>query len=214
MDEASVRPLRLCLAIIAAIAVGCNTRHRNGTTSPTLPVTPSAEAPTVGPVAAKTVIGALDSAEFFSIDDAEARAGFHIPVPDAYYPMAFGRTYVQRVQDGTGTLSTTQYTYPPLAPHSIGVDAGPAAVFNVSDFEQKASRVLGSRGGWLVRNDNTAIQFAFEYGETDGTALWCVVLAPAEIGMTRSRRLLRRFTRPGLRNPQRRRSRVTRGSVP
>jgi hypothetical protein len=133
---------------------------------------------------AKTVIAALDATEFSTVADAEAAAGFHIPVPSDSYPMAFGKTYLQIAQDQSGIMSTTQYTYTPLAPHSIGVDAGPASNFNVDGFAKAPTRTLGTRSGHLLRNDPTAIQFAFEYGmAVDGQSLWCVVQAPAEIGL-------------------------------
>jgi hypothetical protein len=174
-----------CVAIVVAFAVGLSLLY-DGPSSKKASVTTLAtqgEGSPVTPETANTVVAAIDANEFSSMAAAEAAAGFHIPAPSAYYPMAFGRTYLRRAQGGRGTFSTTQYTYPPLAPNSIGVDAGSAAVFNAQDFQQNESRTIGGRSGSLVRNDGTAIQFAFQYAVTDGVTLWCLVQGPGEMGL-------------------------------
>ena len=164
--------------IYFALGPACSTtRPQEASVSPS----PSAP-PLVDSARAKTVISSLSATELFSIADAEAQAGFDILAPSQYYPMGFGRTYLRKAQDGSGTFSTTQYTYPPLAPQSIQVDAGPAAVFGEERYRRAEQRTIGDRRGWLLRNESNAIQFAFEYNDTPGSELWCVVQAPAEIG--------------------------------
>jgi hypothetical protein len=169
-------------AVLWAVATACS-GHPVETTPTIGASTPSVARATVDPGKAQTVISAFSANEFFSISAAEAAAGFHIPVPSEYYPLGFGRTYLRRAQDGSGTFSTTQYTFPPLPSHSIGVDAGPSSVFNTEGFKRKEPRTIGAKRGWLLRNDGKAIQFAYQYGDADGVTLWAVVQAPAEVGL-------------------------------
>jgi hypothetical protein len=69
-----------------------------------------------------------------------------------------------------------------MAPHSIGVDAGPAPTLHASQFSEHKPMTIGEKRGYMLRDDRAAIQFAFEYGtDSAGDPLWCVVLAPGVI---------------------------------
>ena len=186
----TLRPMKafVCLVMVLSIAVSCRNGHGTPSTSsqpslldPSVVAEYRAIAAGIEPVQPQTpsVVRILATNEFNSIASAEDVAGFHIPVPAPEFPMGFGLTYL-RVTPSGAILSSTQYTYPPLVPQSIGVDAGPAAAFNTSDFASAPTVTVGDKTGYLLERDSTAFQFAYDCGDP-GRDFWCVVQSPSEV---------------------------------
>jgi hypothetical protein len=121
--------------------------------------------------------------DYTSFEEAERVAGYHIVRPSAEYPVSFGRTHLQWFPQFDRPLSTTEYTFPPLAPTSIGV------IVNPNYANSKHDRALpgyhqtevGGRAGWLKEGDLSWF-FDFSCGEIDGHDLLCSVNAVKEIG--------------------------------
>lgn len=118
---------------------------------------------------------------FTSFAHAEAFVGFHILRPSSRYPVAFGTTGVRTVR-GNVYNSTTEYTYPPLAPESIGVDIAPAAYWIAGALTTGVRTTIGSYAGWLI-TDNIGFEFSFECGSNAKGPVWCVVQTSSDIGL-------------------------------
>ncbi len=128
------------------------------------------------------MIGSFGLQEFSSISDAERVAGYHIPEPSADYPMGFDQTALRNLRGYRRPMSSTEYTYAPLAPTSIGLVVAPSYDWSGS-LAKGTNTLVGGHQGWLMRNDAIAITFAFTCGTVDGVDVWCVVRAPAEVGL-------------------------------
>lgn len=131
-----------------------------------------------------SVIAGLAQQRFDDFTAAEAAAGFHILRPSGDYPIAAGGKTSARMMGGS-LVSMTQYTYPPLAPSSIGVDVAPAPKESrhLLEFERAPERTFGAHTGRLLRDDGTALEFIWYCGGADSPLIWCRVYGSAEIGI-------------------------------
>jgi hypothetical protein len=120
--------------------------------------------------------------QYASFEEAEQIAGYHIPRPSAEYPVAFGQTSLRWFPQFDRPLSTTEYTYPPLAPTSIGVGVLPSYFYPHGDegATEGKQTVMGSKSGWLKELDYS-FTFTYGCGEVDGYNLWCSVSSPKEV---------------------------------
>ena len=129
-------------------------------------------------------IGVFDQfplTEFNSIEDAERSAGYHIPQPSANFPMAFGKTYLRSFPSEPGKFSTTQYTYTPRAPESIGVTVGPTSPGEADEFTSGGiAAVIGDKNGRLDTSDG-AWSFDYRCGSFESEEVWCSVLTSSDI---------------------------------
>ena len=109
-------------------------------------------------------------------------AGYHIPRPSAEYPVAFGQTSLQWFPQFDRPLSTTEYTYLPLAPTSIGVGVLPSYFYASGDegATQGKETIFGSKSGWL-KELGYSFTFTYGCGEIGGYNLWCSVSSPKEV---------------------------------
>jgi hypothetical protein len=120
---------------------------------------------------------------YTSFEEAEQVAGYHIPRASDEYPVAFGLTHLQWFPQFERPISNTEYTYPPLAPTSMGVVVGPSYFFG-GDEESVAGKehtTVGGKSGWLKEGDMSFF-FDFICGEVDGYNVWCGASAPKEVG--------------------------------
>ena len=120
--------------------------------------------------------------QYASFEEAEQIAGYHIPRPSAEYPVAFGQTSLRWFPQFDRPLSETQYTYPPLAPTSIGVIILPSYFYpNGDDSATNGEQTsVGSKSGWM-NEGGYSFSFTYGCGEVDGYNLWCSVSAPNEV---------------------------------
>jgi hypothetical protein len=132
---------------------------------------------------AETALASLDVEEL-SFAEAERRAGFHIPRPSGEFPVAYANSETHiRVANGGWLISATEYSYPPLAPTSMGVTVAASGFWggDASFFDGDHERVyIGGKDGWMARYEN-ATTFAYACGEMQHETIWCVVRAPNTI---------------------------------
>jgi hypothetical protein len=120
---------------------------------------------------------------YSSFDEAEQVAGYHIPRPSPEYPVAFGLTHLRWFPQFERPLSSTHYTYPPVAPTSIDVIVAPSYFFGGDEerFTGREHTTVGGKSGWLKEGDMSFF-FSFVCGEIDGYNVWCAPSAPKEVG--------------------------------
>jgi len=121
--------------------------------------------------------------QYASFEEAEQIAGYHIPRPSAEYPVAFGQTHLRWFPQFERPASTTQYTFPPLAPTSIGVIVSPSYFAAEGDEAMMSGRsmIVGGKSGWMLPDD-TSFVFNYLCGEVDGYNVWCSAGAVKDIG--------------------------------
>lgn len=154
------------------------------------PVTPPSDAvstPGQDDVAAG-FFDAFPDKSYTSFEEAEAVAGFRIPRAGDAYPVGFGLTHLQWFPGNDVPVSQTEYTYPPLAPTSIGITVGPASLWALKDGtsgEEVLMRgepsMIGDKQGFAEFGE-TGWLFSFRCGSTGAEDVWCVVRAHSKIG--------------------------------
>jgi hypothetical protein len=120
---------------------------------------------------------------YTSFEEAEQVAGYHIPRASSEYPVGYGLTHLQWFPELERPFSETQYTYPPLAPTSIGVTVTPSYFYQGGDTGATDGEpmTVGGKTGWM-NEDQTAWVFIFGCGSVDHVNVWCQVTGVKEIG--------------------------------
>jgi len=185
---------RLCLGKVAALGVlllaglglfmACN-GDGNDHSSGAEPAENEAEATKVEQQREimRGFLGAYPFKSYASFEDAEQVAGYHIPRASAEYPVAFDQTTLQWFPQFDRPKSDTQYTFPPLAPTSIGVNVAPSYFYPEGDKGATSGKpmTVGGKTGWMD-DGKTAWVFVFDCGAVDDVKVWCQVTGVKEIG--------------------------------
>jgi hypothetical protein len=126
---------------------------------------------------------AFPTKSYTSFEEAEQVAGYHIAHPSDEYPVAFGLTHLRWFPQFDRPLSSTHYTFPPLAPTSIGVNVKPSYYYPEGDKTAMDAEpmTVGGKTGWMHESE-TAWIFIFECGSLDGYRLWCQVMCVKKVG--------------------------------
>jgi hypothetical protein len=121
--------------------------------------------------------------QYSSFEDAEREAGYHIPRASPEYPVGFNQTTLQWFPQFDRPISTTLYTYPPLAPTSIYVVVGPSYYSRHGDEARMTGEqaTVGGKKGWIYPSD-TSFEFNYLCGQIDGYNLWCGAAVVKDIG--------------------------------
>jgi hypothetical protein len=171
--------LLLCLSVLV---VSCRNKASVGTSMP--PELSTVSSPEAQSTNAAELFDRYPSRDFGSFEEAEAAAGYRIVRGPTEFPVSYDVTHLQWFPQFARPMSRTQYTYPPLAPTSIGLSMAPAYWWGDDQSMMNGRAIeLGGRTAW-VQSDHLALDYALMCGSIDGLTLWCRVLCPASVGQT------------------------------
>lgn len=120
--------------------------------------------------------------DFDTVEEAAAVAGYAIPKPSEFYPLANRKTHLQGSPVTSTPLSLSLYRFPPKADESFEVDVGIAAIWSGDGTWTRGTEItVGGKDGWLHTNDG-GIYFAYRCGSAQEQTLWCVVLGSESVG--------------------------------
>ena len=122
------------------------------------------------------------SQSYHTIQEAESVAGYAIPQPSDEYPLANGATYLKGRPGQHVLMSSSQYTFVPKAPESIGIDVGLASTWGGDATWTKGDKLtINGKSGWIHTKDN-GLFFAYKCGFIEGETLWCIIRTGTDIG--------------------------------
>ena len=132
----------------------------------------------------KTPLAACDGwgAGFASLDDAESRAGYHIPrAPASYQP----RDRHTCLQFGDPPMSHTDYGCEGGDRKCISVDVVPSRYDVTNSREHGRPTTIGDKSGWMLPSKDGELFFSWKCGQgKEGSTLYCTVLTLGDVDQT------------------------------